>query len=884
MLPGGLNRLGVQITLTATVLVLAVGGLVVWQVDGIIQANERERARERLLLTREQVEQQFTTYRDLAVTGASVLATQPEMRAAIEARDVAEVLRVATHFFSQTGAPLQGAPGLQIYDPSGALLIRAHTPLNGRQEFIPPAIRAVLRDRSALGVLRNDEVLGIAISGIVPVTDGAGRVVGVIEALTGLDRRFVRDQARLLGVEVAVVLWDGQVIASDGAGTLLAGSITSNVRAASAMGQMSTVQHGNVPYLAMVLPLTGPDGGPLAELYFALDRQVVDSAVSSVRMRALRATLGGALLASALVIIFATLIVRPLRSLLDSAIAIRSNELERPVPQTGPQEVREIAAAMDDMRLAIRQSREVALSVNRDLASRFDASAASLSDATQELRVMYRVLAALNGETPGGLASVAEFLSDLAWVDSAVIGLATEQGRLSFAAASGVPVMAAHQLLGIVEGGVLGQRLEDGFIVSSTAAVPETQLLPGAGIGGFVAHPMSQPDGVVGVVALASRGPIAVTRERTALLGTIAREVTAMLERTELADEVEESRRIAESVLREMADGVLVFDHEARCRVCNPAAARLLNRTREALIGQAAEDCLPLSAESIEALRRRAYQPHDGPVSPLLTEVRGRRLAVSSGPFADPDPDRSGMLVLIRDLSAESEAEQVKQDFVSMVGHELRTPLTLIRTTIDLLHEGDAGTLNPTQQRIVEVLLGNTDRLMALITDILDVSAIDSGRLDILPEYMDIGEAIRAAVEEAMPGASAKQHTLFTAAPLGITVWADQRRIVQVLANLLSNAVKYTPPGGRIEAGLDTADEQIRIWVRDSGIGIPEEEQERLFEKFYRTSSGRRITGGTGLGLSIARSLVEMHGGRIWCDSDGETGSTFAFTLPRRRV
>jgi signal transduction histidine kinase len=182
------------------------------------------------------------------------------------------------------------------------------------------------------------------------------------------------------------------------------------------------------------------------------------------------------------------------------------------------------------------------------------------------------------------------------------------------------------------------------------------------------------------------------------------------------------------------------------------------------------------------------------------------------------------------------------------------------------------------------VLLGNTDRLMALITDILDVSAIDSGRLEISPEYVDVGEAVRVAVEEAMPGASAKQHTLFTAAPLGITVWADRRRIVQVLAHLLSNAVKYTPPGGRIEAGLDSGDDQIRAWVRDTGIGIPEEEQQRLFEKFYRTSSGRRITGGTGLGLSIARSLVELHGGEIWCDSDGESGSTFIFTLPRRRI
>jgi PAS domain S-box-containing protein len=381
-----------------------------------------------------------------------------------------------------------------------------------------------------------------------------------------------------------------------------------------------------------------------------------------------------------------------------------------------------------------------------------------------------------------------------------------------------------------------------------------------------------------------SHRPLRLTPSRVELLRSVARELAAMLERTELAGEVEENRRIAESVLREMSDGVLVINHADQCRVANPAAARILGRTRLELVGLSADEILPLGREAVQTLRRRAADTNAGPVAPLLAEVGGRRLAISAGPFVDADPDRSGMMVLIRDLSAEAEAERVKQDFVSMVGHELRTPLTLIRTTIDLLNEGDAGVLNETQARIVEVLHANTDRLMVLINDLLDMSAIDSGRLQIQPQPVDLVEVAREAAQETQPAAEAKQHQITLDVPAEAQAWADRKRIGQVLSNLVGNAIKYTPPGGVIQIAVVVAEPWVEVSVRDNGIGIPPEEQAQLFEKFYRTSQGRRTTGGTGLGLAIARSLVELHGGRIWCESDGQSGTTFTFTLPRRQI
>ena len=199
-----------------------------------------------------------------------------------------------------------------------------------------------------------------------------------------------------------------------------------------------------------------------------------------------------------------------------------------------------------------------------------------------------------------------------------------------------------------------------------------------------------------------------------------------------------------------------------------------------------------------------------------------------------------------------------------------------------LMHEHDAGDLNPTQERIVEVLQHNSDRLMSLISDLLDMSALDSGRMQITPSSIDLVDAVRRAVQSAQSAAEDHHHRLSIVASGTITVWADAARVEQVMSNLLSNAIKYTPGGGNIEVRVEGLEPFAVVSVTDNGIGITPAEQTGLFEKFYRTSSGRRTTGGTGLGLAIARSIVDLHGGSIHCDSDGEHGTTFTFTLPRR--
>ncbi len=882
---GLIRTLGFQIAVAMSVLIVAIGALIMWQVDGILQDNEENRYAERLALARDQLAQSLATDVELAVTGAALLARQAPLQDALARRDTAMLLDLTHAFYQESSAPLHGTPGLQVYDERGDLLLRAHSPLLGQQEVAPEEVRMVLATGNAIGVVRNDEVLGLTVAGIVPVRTATGEIVGVVESMAGMGRSFVIAQQRALGVHLALFTPEGVIVTDPEEADVIQPSDVSDAdREVMDREGATYVNLGGTRYLTGVHALEDLDGDPIGAFYLGIEESTILEGVNTIRSHALRATAVGVVIAMVLASGLAFLSVRPLRELADAARRIQANDLETPVEANGPTEVLDLADALEDLRVAVRQTRDAMLNVNRDLASRFDASSASLSETSQELAVMHGILAALGTSAPGGLHGVTEELAELDWVDGALIALANEDGRLAPAAVSNLIPAAVTALLAVVEGGVRGQRLETGIVVTEASGVAEAKRLPALEVGGFAIQPMVEPDGVAGVVAVATRRALRLTPSRTELLRSVTREVSAMLERTELAGEVEENRRIAESVLREMSDGVLVINHANQCRVANPAAARILGRSRLELVGLTAEEILPLGREGIETLRRRARSESGAPVAPLLADVDGRRIAVSAGPFVDADPERAGMMVLMRDLSAEAEAERVKQDFVSMVGHELRTPLTLIRTTIDLLNEGDAGELNSTQTRIVEVLNANADRLMMLINDLLDMSAIDSGRMQIAPAPVDLVEVARAALEEAQPAADAKQHQFRLDVPERAPAFADRKRVAQVLSNLVGNAIKYTPPGGVIAVSVQVADPWVRVSVRDSGIGIPPEEQHHLFEKFYRTSQGRRTTGGTGLGLAIARSLVELHGGAIWCESDGMTGTTFTFTLPSRPI
>ena len=226
------------------------------------------------------------------------------------------------------------------------------------------------------------------------------------------------------------------------------------------------------------------------------------------------------------------------------------------------------------------------------------------------------------------------------------------------------------------------------------------------------------------------------------------------------------------------------------------------------------------------------------------------------------------------------ELDQMKDQFVSGVSHELRTPLTSMLGYLEILLDGEAGELNEEQQHFLEIVDRNCHRLTDLIDDILFMSRLDSGRFQLDRSSVDLGRLVADRVESIRPAAEKKavQVHLQTGSE-GSPLWADPSRLTQVVDNLLSNAVKFTPNGGDVFVTVETSGDTTQLQVRDTGVGIPEEEAGRLFERFFRASTAQNIQG-TGLGLSITKTIVEAHGGAISFQSSVGAGTTFTIDLP----
>jgi signal transduction histidine kinase len=234
------------------------------------------------------------------------------------------------------------------------------------------------------------------------------------------------------------------------------------------------------------------------------------------------------------------------------------------------------------------------------------------------------------------------------------------------------------------------------------------------------------------------------------------------------------------------------------------------------------------------------------------------------------------------------ELDQLKSDLMSMVAHDFRTPLTVIKGYTALMIDGDTGTISETQQEFLKTIDESADRLLNLINDFLDVTKIESGKLEIKYIEFDIGELIVSVVKEFNEVYQKKNislHLNIQEQDKLIKIEADRDRIRQVLDNLIGNAIKYTPENGHvfIEA-VELENNNVRISIRDTGIGIPIEEQKKVFDKFFRTKVGQQFSSGTGLGLSIVKNIIEKHNGSITVESELGNGSTFTLILPREKT
>ena len=421
--------------------------------------------------------------------------------------------------------------------------------------------------------------------------------------------------------------------------------------------------------------------------------------------------------------------------------------------------------------------------------------------------------------------------------------------------------------------GALSRRV---FTLSVIAVGATGILLAGAILGGiewYLLRPMLRLRREVDEVRDAAGGRVSVlggdevARMARGINEMLDRLTVATSEQTRLTLLATDQQQLAETALAEMSDGLLAFGTDGTCSVCNPAAGRLLGLHPTRALGRHFAELLP-GLSGVQA---------DAASGPQLVEMKGRTVAVTRN--SSQGARARSSVALLRDVTEILDVERMKRDIIGTVSHELRTPLTAIRATVDLFEAGDAGELTDVQQRMVLLLGRNVDRLAHIVNDLLDLTSLESGRVTLDHSAVDMAVACERVAEDLRPAATAAQIEISVDASAAVA-WADAGRIRQVLENLVQNAIKFSRPGGRVRlsAVRDGADVVVR--VQDDGMGIPVDEQERVFEKFYRTPAGSRAAQGTGLGLPIARLIVEMHGGHIRVESDGVRGTTMLFTLP----
>ena len=263
--------------------------------------------------------------------------------------------------------------------------------------------------------------------------------------------------------------------------------------------------------------------------------------------------------------------------------------------------------------------------------------------------------------------------------------------------------------------------------------------------------------------------------------------------------------------------------------------------------------------------------------------VSGRAFQVYATLVHDADGETIGRLFVLHEVTAEREAQRARDEFTALVSHELRTPLTSIMGFVELLRVEGADALADEPRHYVEIVGRNAERLLRLVDDILLMARVDAGRLRLEMQRVDVAALAAESVEGARPRAQAAgvDLRLVRAAPELPPVHGDRSRLGQVIDNLVSNAVKFTPRGGEAEVRLEAEDGHVEMVVSDTGIGIPPEERDHLFERFFRARSATEAgIAGTGLGLAVSRAIVEGHGGTITLDPPGPRGTTFRVRLP----
>jgi PAS domain S-box-containing protein len=413
----------------------------------------------------------------------------------------------------------------------------------------------------------------------------------------------------------------------------------------------------------------------------------------------------------------------------------------------------------------------------------------------------------------------------------------------------------------------------------------------GLALSQVVALPLVIEEKLIGAIYIFRSAGGAFSSGDRALLAAFADQAAISVRNAELYQQVSEERGALSAIIENSAEGVMILDAAGRIQVFNRALAHVT--------GWSAEEALGRPAAEVLVLHDRQGKPIPLPEAPsrrtsaaearVYVEgdvVRRGGPPITVGVTATPLYDGEGLLARVIlnlvDITRFRQAEELKSTFVSVVSHELKTPVALIKGYAETMRRDDADWDRETMWESLTVIAEEADHLTHLIDSLLEASRIQAGGLKLEPTDVNLPRLVEKVVDGFRTQTTV--HTFDLDFPSDFPlVWADPERLREVLSNLISNAVKYSPEGGTVWVGGRMDQTGATIYVADQGIGIPPEEQSRIFDRFHRVESGlHRRTEGTGLGLYLVKAIVEAHGGRVWVESAPGRGSIFMFSLPRR--
>jgi PAS domain S-box-containing protein len=413
----------------------------------------------------------------------------------------------------------------------------------------------------------------------------------------------------------------------------------------------------------------------------------------------------------------------------------------------------------------------------------------------------------------------------------------------------------------------------------------------GIGLTRVVALPMTIEEQLIGVIYVFRTGGIAFGQNDRQLLASFADQAAIAVHNARLYQQVSQEKARLDALIEHSGDGVMILEPDRRISVFNRALTAMSGIPADEAVGRYCYEVLHLQnvhPPGVDLCDEANLPIFDSAQKPVYIEGDLRRadgsvitIGITYSPLFNDEDKLVNITASVRDITRFREAEELKSTFISVISHELKTPVALIKGYAGTLSRKDVEWDRETVHESAAVIEEEADRLTELIDNLLDVSRLQAGALKLEMGFVDMARLAENTVEKFRTQTSRHDFVLDFSPDLP-TVPGDEVRLRQVLDNLLSNAIKYSPEGGQIRVSGRADDRQLYIAVTDEGIGIPENEQENIFDRFYRVQSGvSQRTKGAGLGLYFVRAVVEAHGGLVWVESQPGQGSTFVFTLPR---